>query len=135
MKRLALVTAFAAAALLAGCGGGVQFEGQAFEALGLTGTTKSGEKKVPDRAPLLIPPDRARLPQPQLATASARPQEWPSDPDVIRRADASEGEKKRKEYEDKGDWSPNASIDEFEKLFDSSQRKRGIFSSMLKDEN
>ncbi|GBE42110.1 hypothetical protein BMS3Bbin10_00167 [bacterium BMS3Bbin10] len=137
VRRLPLLSAFAAVLLLGGCaGGGVEFEGAAFEALGLGGKKKAAEKKVPDRAPLLIPPDRARLPEPAVATAVAAPQNWPNDPDALRKAEASESDKKRKEYEDKGDWSEKADIDEFEKLMDPLQRSRGILGGgLLGDEN
>ena len=127
IKRLTLVPAVAAAVLLGGCGG-VELEGPGFEALGLTGKKKTAEKKVPDRAPLLIPPDRARLPQPQQSTASAPPQNWPTDPESLLKAEATEAEKKNKEYIDKGDWSKNADIDEWEKLMDPLERQRGILS-------
>jgi hypothetical protein len=130
IKRAMLVTALVTAALLGGCsGGGISLEGPGFEALGLTGSKNKGDKKVPDRAPLLIPPDRARLPQPQQSTASAPPQNWPKDPDSLLKAEASEAEKKQREYEDYGDWSKKADIDEFEKLMDPLERSKGIFGS------
>ena len=136
IKRLALVTAFAAAALVGGCGGGVEFEGPGFEALGLTGKTKTVEKQVPDRAPLLLPPDRTRLPQPRLPTASTVPQSWPTDPETIRKAETTQDEQQIKDYIDKGDWSKNADIDEFEKLMDPLERSPGIFGGRwLSDKN
>ena len=128
MQRLALVAAFAAAVLLGGCAG-VELEGPGFEALGISGNQKTTEPKVPDRAPLLIPPDRARLPQPQQSTvtASARPQNWPTDPDVLLRAEKTEAGKKEQDYRDKGDWSKDADSDEFDKLMDPMERSPGIF--------
>lgn len=135
MKRLAIVPALAAAMILSGCGSGVELEGPGFEALGLTGK-KQVEKKVPDRAPLLIPPDRTRLPEPAPQVATARPENWPTDPDSVRKAEASEAEKKQREYEEKGDWSKKADIDEFEKVMDPALRERGVFSrKSLGDDN
>lgn len=134
IKCLSLVTAFAAAALLGGCGG-VQLEGPGFEALGITSNKKNDtEPKVPDRAPLVIPPKRAQLPQPQTqpqpqqATASAQPQNWPTDPESLLKAEKTQAEQKKKDYADKGDWSKNADISEFEKLMDPLDRQPGIFS-------
>ena len=127
IKHLALVPAFTVAALLGGCGGGVSLEGPGFEALGISGTKNRADKKVPDRAPLLIPPDRARLPEPQQLIASAPPQNWPNDPGDNKKAEENAAAKKQKEYEDKGDWSKKADLDEFEKLMDPSERKGGIF--------
>lgn len=124
--------ALAVLALLGGCGSGVQLEGPGFEALGITGTKNKGDKKVPDRAPLLIPPDRARLPAPQQSTASAPPQNWPNDPGEILKSKVSDDARKAKEYEDKGDWSKKADIDEFEKLMDPALRKKGVFSKNKK---
>ena len=128
IKRLLLVPAIAVFAFLSGCGGGIHIEGPGFE----LGGEKKGDKKVPDRAPLLIPPDRARLPAPQQSIASAPPQNWPNDPGDIQKAEASEAAKKQKEYEDKGDWSKKAGIDEFEKLMDPMERRGGILSKNKK---
>ncbi len=126
IKRLLVVPAFAVLAFLGGCGSGVHLEGPGFEALGITGNKNKADKKVPDRAPLLIPPDRARLPEPQQSIAAAPPQNWPNDPGDTRKAEEVEANKKRTEYEDKGDWSKKADIDEFDKLMDPGLRKRGI---------
>lgn len=136
IRRLPLLSAFAAALLLGGCGG-VELEGPGFEALGLTGNKKAAEKKVPDRAPLLIPPDRARLPEPVPQVAGVRPENWPTDPESILKAESSEAERKQREYEDKGDWSKKADIDEFEKLMDPALRGPGVFGMKkpLRDEN
>jgi hypothetical protein len=106
----------------------VSLEGPGFEALGITGSKNKGDKKVPDRAPLLIPPNRARLPAPQQYIASAPPQNWPNDPGDVQRAEASAAAKKQRDYEDHGDWSKKADIDEFEKLMDPLERKKGFLS-------
>lgn len=136
MKRLAIVPAFAAAMILSGCGGGgIELEGPGFQAIGLT-SKKYVEKKVPDRAPLVIPPNRARLPEPAAATRVAAPQNWPRDPEKLLNAEENELEKIKKEYMDKGDWSKKADIDEFEKAMDPMKRQPGILSKgkPLRDE-
>lgn len=128
IKHLLLAPAFAVLALVGGCGSGVQLEGPGFEYLGITGNSNKAEKKVPDRAPLLLPPDRARLPAPRQSTASVSPQNWPNDPGDVRNAEDAEIARKQKEYEDKGDWSDTADIDEFEKLMDPLDRQKGALS-------
>ena len=135
LKRLAILPAMAAALTLAGCGSGVQLEGPGFEALGLTGK-KYVEKKVPDRAPLLIPPDPTRLPEPAAQVATTQPQNWPTDPEATLSAEDSEAARKERIYQEKGDWSKKADIDEFEKVMNPELREKGIFSSKpLSDKN
>ena len=126
IKRLAIVPALAGAMIVTGCGPGVELSGPGFEALGLKNKAYV-EKKVPDRAPLLIPPNRTRLPEPAPQVATVRPENWPTDPDSVLRAEDLAAAKKQQEYEDKGDWSKNADIDEFEKIIDPTLRKRGVF--------
>ncbi len=136
MKRLLLVPAIAVLAMLGGCGSGVQLEGPGFEALGLTSKKQKSDKKVPDRAPLLIPPDLARLPAPQQPTASAPPSNWPKDPREVKKAEASVAEKKKRDYQDYGDWSKEADIDEFDKLMDPMERhKDGFLDKWFKGQN
>lgn len=137
LKHLAFVPAVAALAILGGCGSGVHLEGPGFESLGLTNNKQKGDKKVPDRAPLLIPPDRARLPEPRQSVASAPPQNWPVDPGDVQKSEEDAAAKKQRDYEDKGDWSKNAGIDEFEKLMDPLSRSTGVFNRdrSLGDEN
>ena len=94
LKRLAIFPALAAVMILTGCGSGVQLEGPGFEALGLTGKKKV-ERKVPERSPLLIPPDPNRLPEPAPRVATARPQNWPTDPEDTVKAKASAAAKNR----------------------------------------
>ena len=127
MRRLALFPALAAAMMAAGCGSGVQLEGPGFEAFGLKNKAYV-EKKVPDRAPLLIPPDRTRIPEPAPQVANVRPENWPTDPENTLKAEATAAAKKKQAYENKGDWSKKADIDEFEKIMHPEERQRGIFS-------
>lgn len=59
--------AVAVAAGLGGCGleDGVQLNGKIFDAVGLnTGSVKSKEPKMADRAPLVVPPALDKLPEP-----------------------------------------------------------------------
>lgn len=130
-RYTALAAALAASVLLGGCGSGVHLEGPGFEALGLTNNKNKKDAKVPDRAPLLVPPDRARLPEPvppSQQTAAVPQENWPTDPDVTAKQQASEEEKRHKKYVEEGDWSKKADIDEFEKLMDPMERRRGVLS-------
>jgi hypothetical protein len=127
IKRLSLVPALTMLAILGGCGSGVHLEGPGFEALGISGNKNKADKKVPDRAPLLIPPDRARIPEPQQAIAAAPPQNWPVDPGDTLKAEEAEAKRKQTAYEQRGDWSKKADIDEFDKLMDPGLRKKGVF--------
>jgi len=124
MRRLTIIPVLAAAMMLAGCGPGIQLEGPGFEALGLT-NKKHVEQKVPDRAPLLIPPDPNRLPEPAPKVATVRPENWPTDPEITLKAEASAAAEKQRIYEDKGDWSKKADVEEFEKLMDPIERHKG----------
>lgn len=124
----------AGALSLAGCAGdGIEIQGPGFH---IGGDKKKAEAKVPDRAPLLVPPDRARLPQPHSQSAVAAVQQqpnWPSDADVVREQTAIEAKQKKRDYEDHGDWSKKADIDEFEKLSDRGERmENGLLDRWFK---
>jgi hypothetical protein len=131
MRRLAIVPALAAAMTISACGSGIELEGPGFDKIGLGGN-KHVEKQVPDRAPLLIPPNRTRLPDPASQVATARPESWPKDPEAAGSLEVIAALKKKAEYQEKGDWSKTAGIDEFEKLMDPMERTPGLFS---KDKN
>lgn len=135
MRRLAIIPALAAAMTVSACGSGIELEGPGFDKIGLGGK-KHVEKQVPDRAPLLIPPNRTNLPEPNSQVAAARPENWPIDPLAVGSAEAFAAWKKKKEYQEKGDWSKTAGIDEFEKLMDPMERSKGVFSGKpLSDKN
>ncbi len=62
------LAALSAAIVLAGCSAGdVELNGKLFELAGLTGTGERSAPKVAERAPLVVPPDLARLPEPGTA--------------------------------------------------------------------
>jgi hypothetical protein len=94
MKRLRLKTVLLAGAsalplALAGCGETVQFEGRVFDMMGMNDTSKRQENSVPERAPLVLPPNAkaASLPAPQSQAAAAEENmQWPDDPDERRKA-------------------------------------------------
>lgn len=117
--------------LLGGCGG-VQFEGKVFDAMGLSGEQKKQEAKLPDRAPLILPPKRA-LPAPGPRQAIADPQSWPQDPDTLRKQVALE---KKKEQLRCGDYdfkrkSTSHVEDDFEEILDPMERCKGFIGRRL----
>ena len=87
-RRLGTIAAlFACAALLGGCGGGVELEGKVFDYAGISG--KVGAPKVDPtmsaRAPLMVPPNTRSLPAPtETRSVAASRQDWPDDPEKVR---------------------------------------------------
>lgn len=85
---------------LSGCSAGdIQFEGKLFEAVGLDGslTGKRPDPKVTERSPLVLPP-AAHLPEPGKRVAVQDTMNWPDDPDLKRKTEASLLAKKREKY-------------------------------------
>lgn len=109
--------------VLGGCGG-VQFEGKAFNAMGLGKKSEYVEKPMPDRAPLIVPPQQD-LPQPGPRDQIAQPENWPQEPEAIQQRRLAAAKAKKEEYYEKGNTTD---IDEFEKLSDPLSRRPGVFS-------
>lgn len=87
-------------ALLSGCSDGVELNGKIFDVLGVSPAAMEGQKREPKmaaRAPLVLPPDVNRLPEPgsaPTATASiAQDPNWPADPEQKKAAAAKERER------------------------------------------
>ena len=131
LRILGLPALLAGTLLLGGCGG-VQFEGKVFEAVGLAGEQKKQEARLPDRAPLILPPKKD-LPAPGPRQAVADPQSWPQDPDNLRKQASLE---KKKEREKCGEYdfkrkSTSSIEDDFEEILDPMERCRGsIFRTL-----
>ena len=78
----------------------VVLEGALFEAAGIAGslTKKQKTPKVKERSGLVLPP-AAHLPEPGKRVAvQQEDQNWPDDPDLKRKAIASQTEAERKKY-------------------------------------
>lgn len=124
-----LVPALVAAALLAGCGGGVSLEGKVFDWAGVSDKAKAKSKKEPKlqkRAPLVLPPAVANLPAPGPQQASAAPENWPDDPDVRRRQELAATKKKLEDYRRHGDFTDKTGMDEFRKIVEPLDRRPGL---------
>lgn len=95
----AMAIASGAAIALAGCGG-IELEGKVFDAVGLSSKSNTrAEPKLTERAPLIVPPSTAQLPQPgsnptQVAAADAS---FPTNPEEIEARKKKELAAKRKE--------------------------------------
>ncbi len=83
---------------LAGCGSDdIAFNGGVFDAIGLNDTKKSGDPKLAERAPLVVPPSLDRLPAPGEAPQPAQIADI-KDPDAQKKLSQAELEAKQAEY-------------------------------------
>jgi hypothetical protein len=95
---LPLIAACAAAFLAAGCSmDDVQLNGGVFDAMGLNDTKKSGDPKLAERAPLVVPPSLDRLPAPGEAPPPSQIAGI-NDPDAAKQKSREELEKQQAEY-------------------------------------
>lgn len=114
LREFAMITLLAVAGSgLAGCANdGVELNGKIFDALGVSGDllAKKAEPKTEARAPLILPPDANRLPQPGSApvmTSSVDPQ-WPAS----KEDKAAAAKRQQDEYCNDGNWKQKAVKDE-----------------------
>lgn len=90
--------------LLSGCGGvdGIALNGAMFDWMGISESAlskKTGDPKLADRAPLVLPPDTSRLPEPGApVVAESGPASWPTDPEQRKVAEAKERERLHQAY-------------------------------------
>ena len=89
--------AVASALLLSGCGGdtGIDLNGKVFDVMGISPAAqavKNTEPKLAERAPIVLPPDTAKLPPPGSGQTPVA-QVWPDDPDQRKRTAVQEREK------------------------------------------
>jgi hypothetical protein len=144
-----VLTAFSivgAAASLGGCGGGmegVELNGKVFEALGVAGDGALGKKTEPKtqaRAPLILPPDPNRLPEPgananiQTGALQANPA-WPVDRDAKRTADADAKKKAQDQYcKEDGNWKQRAHKDDIAAASGPNGSCQGSIFSVISDQ-
>lgn len=99
---------------LNGCAGsdGVEFNGKIFEMVGLAGDqAQKREPKTQARAPLVLPPDPSRLPEPGTQPAplvTGAVAEWPRDRDAAKTQDAATRAAAQKKYCEDGNWKDKA---------------------------
>jgi hypothetical protein len=75
----------------------VQLNGGVFDAMGLNDTKKSGDPKLAERAPLVVPPSLDRLPAPGEAPPPSQIAGI-NDPDAAKQKSREELEKQQAEY-------------------------------------
>ena len=98
---------------LGGCADGVELNGKIFDMLGVSPAAMEAarrEPKLAERAPLVLPPDANRLPEPGSGQAAPIDQaSWPADPEQRKLAAAQERERLHLAY-CKGDvqWKERA---------------------------
>ncbi|NJM34372.1 MAG: hypothetical protein HC850_06295 [Rhodomicrobium sp.] len=103
---------------LGGCAGAdLQIDAPILEAAGIQLTSKKGEDDAPEHSGLVMPPTTESLPQPGTQTAAVKPNEqnWPQDPDKLRKRKAEEEAAAREAYCRDGKWKDKADINEFNK--------------------
>lgn len=99
--RVALLAAVPFAVLLAGCSADdVELNGKIFDAVGLnTNKTKSVEPKLAARAPLVMPPNPERVPEPGLPPeVQTNEVAALQDPDKVAKTSRKELERQQAEY-------------------------------------
>jgi hypothetical protein len=89
--------------LLGGCGG-VEFEGKVFDYMGVSGDRQEADVRMSERPPLLVPPNLQKLPQPtEGVSVAANRQDWPDDPEKVRKRIVEEKQAKQAEVEIEAD--------------------------------
>lgn len=99
--RALLIVAVPALAMLGGCADEIQLQGKVFDAVGLGANSQksSEEPKLAARAPLVLPPNNDRIPEPgQPPEAAATDVASLNDPDKKAVLSKAELEKKQAEY-------------------------------------
>jgi hypothetical protein len=99
--RIALLAAVPFAVALAGCSADdVELNGKIFDAVGLnSGSTKSAEPKMAQRAPLVMPPNPERVPEPGVPPEVAASEVAAlKDPDKVAKVSKKELERQQAEY-------------------------------------
>lgn len=97
LKGVAAALALFATLPLAGCADGLALNGAVFDWMGISDSAlskKRSEPKLAERAPLVLPPDANRLPEPgSEAVAEQGNLAWPTDPEQRKVAQAKERER------------------------------------------
>jgi hypothetical protein len=114
VRGYAIVLLVAASAVgLQGCASdGVEFNGKIFEMVGLAGDQSAKrEPKTQARAPLVLPPDANKLPEPgaeQAPVVTGSVADWPRDREAAKSKDADARRAAHKKYCEDGNWKEKA---------------------------
>jgi len=96
LKLLVAALGSAATLALSGCADGVELNGKVFDFLGISPAALEASRREPklaERAPLVMPPDAKRLPDPQSTASVGEQTNWPVDPEQKKLAAAQERER------------------------------------------
>jgi hypothetical protein len=86
--------------LLSGCADGVELNGKMFDWMGISPAAQEANRREPtlaERAPLVVPPNTGRLPEPGSENAPAQTV-WPDDPEQRKVRQAEERERQHLAY-------------------------------------
>jgi hypothetical protein len=92
--------ALASSLLLTGCADGIELNGAVFDWMGVSPAAQQARKhepKLAERAPLVLPPDPNRLPEPGSEAAPGQVA-WPDDPEQRKIREAKERERLHRAY-------------------------------------
>jgi len=97
-RRKQLLAALGSVATLAlsGCVDGIELNGKVFDFLGISPAALEASRREPklaERAPLVMPPDAKRLPDPGSTASIGEQANWPVDPEQKKLAAAQERER------------------------------------------
>lgn len=101
LTQICAAAAVASALVLNGCGGvdGVEFNGKIFDWLGVSDAAQQkSEPKMADRAPLVVPPNVTRLPDPGSGRTSDEQVAALNDPELRKQAAAKERQRLHEAY-------------------------------------
>jgi hypothetical protein len=126
---------------LAACSpGDVELNGKLFDAMGVSSNSQSASKvdpKVPQRAPLVVPPSTASLPAPgtgaAVIAAAPEDQAWPTDPDQQQAAALAAKQAEQKQYCEEGRLKGNS--EDFDEMSKSKYTRCGNVWTLLFNEN
>ncbi|HYD16249.1 MAG TPA: hypothetical protein VEA77_07605 [Hyphomicrobium sp.] len=84
---------------IAGCSADdVELNGKIFDAVGLNQKTKAAEPKMAERAPLVMPPNLERVPEPGTPESASADVAALQDPDKVAKTSRAELERQQAEY-------------------------------------
>ena len=96
LKPLAAAFCAALTMALSGCADGVELNGKVFDFLGISPAALEASRREPklaERAPLVMPPNVNRLPDPDSEATASNQGSWPADPEQKKLAAAQERER------------------------------------------
>jgi hypothetical protein len=101
-RRWLAFGAVAGGLLLAGCAdSGLDLNGKVFDWMGVSASAlaaKKDEPKLADRAPLVLPPDSSRLPEPGSGKPPQQAMAWPDDEEQRAKREARERQRLHEAY-------------------------------------